>query len=127
MGNTLSNGIIDSTNRSIMTNISEGNDNFKLANIVSDQLGIPTVNEVLDSAGQATRRVYNDVRSDITNTGSYIADTTKDVNDGISFTVTLVYVAVGGTLIIFGPQIFDGLAALAERIRTNGITAEIKI
>ncbi len=127
MGNTLSNGIIDSTNRSILTTLENGNDSFSLAKIASEQLGIPTVNEALQTVGDATKRVYTDVRSDITNTGQYISNTTKNVGDGTMFTVTMIYIVIGGTLITFGPQLFDSFSAIAQRLREHGLVAEIKI
>lgn len=84
---------------------------------VADQLALPSVNDTIKRGERAVTRVTEDVES----VGREVAVTKNQTVDTVQYAGTLVFVAVGGALLIYGPDVFSTFRSLGERVAKNGI------
>lgn len=70
---------------------------------------------------QDIKKVYKDSEENISQVGREIADAKNQVFDNISFGMTLIFIGGFGTMLIFGPPIFQSLRSFANRLQSNGL------
>lgn len=90
---------------------------FSVGKEISKQLAIPSINESIDRAERGITRVTEDVEA----SGRELATTKNQVLDTVQFGATLAFIAIGGSLIIYGPEVFSTFKALGERVSRHGI------
>lgn len=79
-----------------------------------------TISEKID-------KVYSDFEENISEVGREIADAKNQGFDSINFGMTLVFIVVGGGLIVFGPEVFGAVDNFFKRVGQNGLNVGFRI
>lgn len=70
---------------------------------------------------QDIKKVYKDTENNISTLGEEIYDAKNKTFDNLSFGMTLLFITSMGTMLIFGPPIFESLRSFSKRIQNNGL------
>lgn len=122
----------ETTNGGILGSISKG---LGLdAKSVASTLDIPTIGDIYDDGksvvtaiGDGVNKVYVDFEQNLSTVGDEIADTKNQAIDTIQYGGTLVFILLGGGVLLYGPQILSAFDALYERVKANGVSFNFQL
>lgn len=86
---------------------------FNATNVVTS--GVKTIHD-------DAMTIYRDTEENISEVGREIADTKNQIFSTFNYAVTLLFILFGGSVLLYGPEVFSVFVALYERVKANGVS-----
>lgn len=96
---------------------------------ISGITDIPTVGDITRSATSGIKTlhddamiIYKDGEENFSEIGRELADTKNQLFGTFHFAVALLFIFLGGSVLLYGPEVFSVFVALYERVKANGVS-----
>ena len=100
-----------------------------VASSVGDTLGsiFVTPQEAFDAAKSGADKVFTATQSNLEGVGRFAIKTETDSFETIQFMLVAGLIISGGSVLLYGPDIFDSFRGIAERVRKEGVNFSFKV
>lgn len=96
---------------------------------IGSTLDIPTIGDTVRLASSGVKTVHDDImliykdgEENFSEIGNQISDTKNQIIKTIQYTLALMFIIFGASLLLYGPEVFSVFVALYERVKANGVS-----